>query len=82
MIKPREQDRRTAITNVTTLRVSASPVDGPGRTCTASAVTEVTVRCPSEPPTLFPGAAGALLRILHAVAESDTHRAPGRERAA
>ncbi len=65
--------------NVIPLRVPGSPVDGPGR----SAAAEVTVRCPSEPPTLLPGAASALLCILRAVEESDrTRRATGRERAA
>jgi hypothetical protein len=64
--------------NVTPLRSPGSPVDGPGR----SAAAQVTVRCPSEPPTLLPGAARALLGILRAVAESDTHRTTKRERAA
>lgn len=65
--------------NVTPLRAPGSPVDGSER----SAATEVTVSCPSQPPTLLPGAASALLCILRAVAESDrTCRAPGRERAA
>jgi hypothetical protein len=68
--------------NVTPLRALDFPADGPGHTCSDSAATEVTVRCPSEPPTLLPGAAGALLCILRAVAESDTRRATGRERAA
>jgi hypothetical protein len=68
--------------NVTPLRALDSRATGPASTCSASAATEVTVRCPSEPPSLLPGAAGALLRILRTVAESDTHRAPGRERAA
>jgi hypothetical protein len=68
--------------NVTPLRALDFPVGGPAGTCSASAATEVTVRCPSEPPSLLPGVAGALLRILRAVAESDTHRATGRERAA
>lgn len=62
--------------NVTPIRAPGSPADGPGRSA------ELTVRCPSEPPTLSPSAARALLRILRAVAESDTHRATGRERAA
>jgi hypothetical protein len=68
--------------NVTPLRALDFRADGPAGTCSASVAAEVTVRCPSEPPSLLPGAAGALLRILRAVAESDTHRAPGRERAA
>jgi hypothetical protein len=70
--------------NVTPLRAVDFPADGPGHTCSAgeSAATEVTVRCPSQPPTLLPGAAGALLCILRAVAESDPRRATGRERAA
>ena len=68
--------------NVTPLRALDSRADGPAGTCSASAATEVTVRCPSEPPSLLPGAAGVLLRILRAVAESDTHCAPGREQAA
>lgn len=64
--------------NVTPLRVPGPSMDGPG----CSAVAQVKVRCPSQPPALLPGTASALLRILRAVAESDTHRAPGRERAA
>ncbi len=68
--------------NVTPLRTLDSPADGPGCTCSDSAVAEVTVRCPSEPPTLLPGVADALLCILRVVAESDTRRATGRERAA
>jgi hypothetical protein len=64
--------------NVTPLRAPGSPMGGPGRFAAA----QVTVKCPSEPPTLLPGAARALLGILRAVAESDTHRATGRERAA
>jgi hypothetical protein len=68
--------------NVAPLRALEFRADGPAGTCSASAATEVTVRCPSEPPSLLPGAASALLCILRAVAESDTHRATGRERAA
>jgi hypothetical protein len=68
--------------NVTPLRALDFPADGSGHTCSASAAMEVTVRCPSEPPTLLPGAAGVLFCILRAVAESDTRRATGRERAA
>jgi hypothetical protein len=51
-------------------------------TCPALAASEVTVRCPSEPPSLLPGAARALLGILRAVAESDNHRATERDQAA
>ena len=68
--------------NVTPLRVPDSPADRPERASSAFAVAEITVRCPSEPPTLLPGAAGVLLRILRSVAESDTRRATGRQRAA
>ena len=68
--------------NVTPLRALDFRAGGPAGTCSASAATEVTVRCPSEPPSLLPGAAGALLRILRAVAESDTHHITGCERAA
>ena len=68
--------------NVIPLRALDSSADGPGHTCSDFAATEVTVRCPSEPPTLLPGVAGVLLCILRAVAESDTRCATGRERAA
>jgi hypothetical protein len=68
--------------NVTPLRTPNVPAGGPGHACPASAAAEVTVRCPGEPPMLLPGVAGALLCILRAVAESDTRRATGRERAA
>lgn len=68
--------------NVTPLRALDFPADMPACTCSAPAAAEVTVRCPSEPPSLLPGAAGALLCILCAVAKSDTRRATGRERAA
>jgi hypothetical protein len=40
------------------------------------------VHCPEEPPEVSPAAAGALLRLLLAVAESDARSAPGRDRAA
>jgi hypothetical protein len=60
------------------VRTPAFPADEPGR----DAAAELTVRCPSGPPSLFPGAASALLGILRAVAGSNTHRAPERERAA
>lgn len=66
--------------NVIPLRALDSQTNRPARTC--SAATDVTVTVPDEPPTLLPGAAGVLLRILCAVAESDTHRATRRERAA
>jgi hypothetical protein len=68
--------------NVTSLRALDFLADGSGHTCSASAATEVTVRCPSQPPPLLPGAAGVLLCILRAVAESDTRSATGREWAA
>lgn len=68
--------------NVIPLWTSDFTAGSPGRACPASAAAEVTVRCPCEPPTLLPGVAGALLRILRAVAESDTRSATGRERAA
>jgi hypothetical protein len=68
--------------NVTPLRALDSRATRPAGTCSACVAAGVTVRYPSEPPSLLPGVAGVLLRILRAVAESDTHRAPGRERAA
>ncbi len=68
--------------NVTPLRTLTVPDGEPGCTCAVSVAADVTVRCPSDPPSLLPGVAGALLRILRAVAESDTRRATGRERAA
>jgi hypothetical protein len=68
--------------NVTPLRAPDSRVEGLASSCLAPAASEVTVRCPSEPPSLPPGAARALLCILRAVAESDTHRATERGRAA
>jgi hypothetical protein len=77
------------MTNLTQLRAFNSPAKDPAPTGSASATSEVTVRCPSEPPALPPDAARVLLGILRAVAESDTHRAPshtpratGRDRAA
>jgi hypothetical protein len=70
------------VNNVIPLRALDSRAKGPAHTSSASAATDVTVKCPSEPPTLLPDAACALLRILRAVADSDTHRATGRERAA
>ena len=68
--------------NVTPLRAPDSRVDGLASSCSAPAASEVTLRCPSEPPSLPPDAARALLCILRAVAESDTHRATERGRAA
>jgi hypothetical protein len=68
------------VNNVIPLRALDCRAKGAARTY--SAATDVTVKCPSEPPTLLPGAACALLRILRAVADSDTPRATGRERAA
>jgi hypothetical protein len=74
------------MTNLTRLRALDSPAEDPAPTGSTSGVT---VRCPSAPPGLPPDAARALLGILRAVAESDTHRTPspipratGRERAA
>jgi hypothetical protein len=70
------------LNNVIPLRALDCRAKGPACTCSASAATEVTVKFPSEPPTLLPGAACALLRILRVVADSDAPRATGRERAA
>jgi hypothetical protein len=78
MIKPREQGQEDGHEQRAPLRAPGSPVDRPE--CSAAA--EVTVRCSSEPPSLLPGAASALLGILRAVAESDTRCATERERAA
>jgi hypothetical protein len=71
------------MTNLTRLPVPDSPAADPAPTGSATVATEITVRCPSEPPSVPPDAARALLRILRAMAESDhTHRAPEREQAA
>ena len=77
------------MTNLTRLRALSSPAEDPAPAGSASAASEVTVRCPSAPPDLPPDAARVLLGILRAVAESDTHhtpsptlRATGRDRAA
>lgn len=64
--------------NVIPLRPPVTRIDRPGRCPDA----ELTVRCPSEPPSLSSSAASALLGILRAVAASPTRSATGRERAA
>lgn len=71
-------DRETTMTNVTPLRTLDSPVETPAPTGLTSAASKITVRCPSEPPSLPPDAARVLLGILRAVAESDAHRATSR----
>jgi hypothetical protein len=63
------------MTKLTRLRALGSPAEDLAPTGSASAASGVTVRCPSAPPGLPPDAARALLGILRAVAESDTHRA-------
>jgi hypothetical protein len=49
---------------------------------TQPATQPVAVEVPEEPPELSQAAAGALLRLLMAVAESDARSTPGRDRAA
>ncbi len=63
------------MTTVIWLRALDSSAEDPAPTGSTPAASEVTVRCPSAPPGLPPDAARALLSILRAVAESDTHRA-------
>jgi hypothetical protein len=62
------------MTNVTPLRALNSPAEVLTPTGSTSAALKITVRCPSEPPSLLPDAARVLLGILRAVAESDTYR--------
>ena len=62
------------MTNVTPLRALNSPAEALAHTRSTSVASQITVRCPSEPPSLVPEVARALLGILRAVAESDTHR--------
>ena len=77
------------MTNVTPLRALESPAETPALRGLTGTASQITVRCPSEPPKLLPDAARALLGILRAVAESDPHhptspicRATEREQAA
>ena len=67
-------DTETTMTNVTPLRATGSAAEALTPTGSTSAALKITVRCPSEPPSLPPDAARVLLGILRAVAESDTHR--------
>jgi hypothetical protein len=71
-------DRETTMTNVTPLRTLDSPAEELAPAGSTSAASQITVRCPSEPPSLPPDAARVLLGILRAVAESDAHRATSR----
>jgi hypothetical protein len=82
-------DRETTMTNVTPLRALGSAAEALAPTGSTGAASQITVRYPSEPPSLVPDAARVLLAILRAVAESDTHhpmsripRATEREQAA
>jgi len=67
-------DRETTMTNVTPLRALDCPAETPAPRGLTGTASQITVRCPSAPPKLLPDAARALLGILRAVAESDTHR--------
>jgi len=60
--------------NVTPLPTLNPSVEELAPTGSTSAASKITVRCPSESPSLPPNAARVLLGILRAVAESDTHR--------
>jgi hypothetical protein len=68
-------DRETTMTNVTPLRALDPSAEALAHTGSSSAASKITVKCPSEPPSLLPETARALLSILRAVAESDAHRA-------
>ena len=75
-------DRDAEMTTVTPLRALESPAEMLAPTGSTGAAATITVRCPSEPPSLLPDAARVLLGILRAVAESDTHRPMSRIRRA
>jgi hypothetical protein len=66
------------MTNVTPMRTLDFPVDELAPAGLTSAASKITVRCPSEPPSLPPDAGRVLLSILRAVAKSDAHRATSR----
>jgi hypothetical protein len=71
-------DRKMTMTNVTPLRALGSPAEVLAPMSSTGAASTITVRCPSEPPSLLPDAARVLLGILRAVAESDPHRPTSR----